>query len=113
WARGRRRRLCDPRPLPDLVAAALADAGLDRARDAVDVEVSLGTVAGPGEWRVTASTLPFREGAVLDLALPERPAVGDTVTGCEPSPDGHLVERRWTVTHVEGTGTHPESEGDG
>lgn len=102
WARGRRRRLCDPRPLPDLVAAALADAGLDRARDAVDVEVSLGTVHGPDEWTVTRSTLPFREGAALELTLPARPAVGDTVTGREPSPAGHPVERRWTVTYVEG-----------
>jgi hypothetical protein len=102
WARGRRRRLCDPRPLPALVAAALADAGLDRARDAVDVEISLGTVHGPTEWTVTASTLPFREGAPLDLSLPARPAVGDTVTGRELSPTGDLVDRRWTVAHVEG-----------
>ena len=102
WARGRRRRLCDPRPLPELVAAALADAGLDRARDAVDVEISLGTVHGPTEWTVTASTLPFREGAPLDLSLPARPAVGDTVTGRELSPTGDLVDRRWTVAHVEG-----------
>ena len=75
WARGRSSMRVDPA------------SSLEVAQDLVDVEVSLGTVAG-NTWMVVASTLPFRERAVLDVIV-----AGDTVT---------TQRRRWVVTHAEG-----------
>jgi hypothetical protein len=91
WARGRPGTLAD-RSLPELVEAA----PLGEAQDAVDVEVSLGVIAA-GQWVVTTSTLPYREGARLDLDI-----AGVRATTREPTPDGKLRTRSWTVTHQEG-----------
>jgi hypothetical protein len=104
WARGRRRGPVRRQALREFVDAA---GSLTEAQDAVDVEVSLGVVEG-GAWRVTASTLPFREGVELCLPSPAgpapggRPAGGDMVTTTEAAPDGSPVVRSWRVGHVEG-----------
>jgi hypothetical protein len=98
WARGRRRELTDPRPLLEVVDGA---GSLTEAQDAVDVEVSLGTVRNGG-WTVAASTLPYREHTALSLSLPADPAAGATVTTREPTAAGQTVSRDWTVTDVEG-----------
>lgn len=46
------------------LADAVAQATPEQARALVDCEISQGTTA---EWRITRSSLPFREGAVLSL----------------------------------------------
>nr|WP_090339106.1 allophanate hydrolase [Mycolicibacterium malmesburyense]CRL67237.1 allophanate hydrolase [Mycolicibacterium malmesburyense] len=74
------------------LAQIVADADLERAREVMDLEVSLGTV-DDRVWRITRSTLPFRVGD--DLA-PERD--GPDVTVSDRAPDGTAVRRRWGVT---------------
>jgi hypothetical protein len=111
WARGRRLEPTDPRAPDRRSLRALVDGAgsLAEAQDAVDVEVSLGVV-GEGAWTVTASTLPYREGAALDLWLPGEPVAGDTLTTREPTATGETAPRHWTVTDVQRTVTEVEGE---
>jgi hypothetical protein len=80
-----------------LYAAIDAAPSLDAARHVVDVEVSVGVVAG-STWTVTASTLPFREGTVLDLSCDGDPGL----TTREQAAGGRATTSTWTVTYAEG-----------
>jgi hypothetical protein len=93
WARGRAADLPAGGTLADVVAtAARAD-----VLAAFDTEVALGAVRPGGGVRLTASSLPGRAGAVLDLA-----ADGSLLHGLDTTPEGTPVRRRWRVRAVEG-----------
>ncbi|MGB3482247.1 MAG: allophanate hydrolase, partial [Mycobacterium sp.] len=71
---------------------SIATAGLDRGRALMDLEISLGTVAG-AVWRITSSTLPFRIGDDLSPEI----VAGQSVSTAERGHDGTPLRRRWTV----------------
>ena len=94
WARGRHGALEWVQPLGAAIDAAPS---LDAARRVVDVEVSVGAVAG-STWTVTASTLPFRETTVLDISC-----AGDGGLAIrDQAADGRVTRSTWTVTYAEG-----------
>ncbi len=71
-----RNRPKDLTPAPSLEALARAEhADRRRLLEYLDCEVASGTIGkGPGRWKIERSTLPWREGAVLDFAASVRPA---------------------------------------
>jgi len=93
YARDRARAAPANRNLSECVAAA---GSLDEARALVDCEISFGTL-GTNEWRITASTLPYRVGAMLKPVIEDHHAA---TTDC--TPDGVSVERAWQIAGVEG-----------
>jgi hypothetical protein len=93
WARGRAVPLPPGGTLADLVATA-EPATLAAAFDA---EVALGVVAPDGGVVLTASSLPARVGAPLELT-----ADGAGLRGIDIGPDGREVRRRWRVVGTEG-----------
>ena len=80
-------------PVPSLgLAEAVAAAPVERARELIDMEVSLGVIDETG-WRITRSTLPFRVGDNLD------PDIGtDEVSTADRDRSGATVRQRWTVS---------------
>src|SRR5450755_528245 len=66
------------------------------ARQLIDCEISAGIVAAEG-FRITASTLPFRRGRLLDHKW-----LHDSVVTWEHRSDGTAIGRRWTIVGREG-----------
>jgi hypothetical protein len=77
WARGR---------LPGATAET----------DFFDCEIALGRITG-ASWRITASSLPFREG---DSLAPE--LAGRVLVTADRSQDGHVTGWQWQVEGDEG-----------
>jgi hypothetical protein len=93
YARGREIRIGGPPSTPARVAAAdLAD-----AQDLLDCELAIGTVAGD-VWTIEHSSLPFREGAALGVAVD-----GDTCFTSDLTPDGAPLRISWRVVAVDPT----------
>jgi hypothetical protein len=74
---------------------------INAAQDLVDCEVSFGNVETAG-WRITHSTLPWREGNCLQPQRKSFPGgfglrIGDI------SAEGHSVMRNWVVETVQGS----------
>ena len=93
FARNRTMPLAAHRTLRECVEAAPT---VKAARQLVDCEISAGIVAAEG-FRITASTLPFRHGRLLDQQL-----LHDSVTTWDHRSDGTAIARRWTITDIEG-----------
>jgi hypothetical protein len=80
--------------LSECVAAAPS---LRDAQALVDCEISFGAVGPQGFW-ITASTLPYRIGEVLDQRL------GDgALTTSDRDFNGDVITRQWEITGSEGT----------
>jgi hypothetical protein len=88
FARSREVRIGGPPATPGRVAAAR---DLRAAQDLVNIELSIGTVSS-GRWTIERSSLPFRVGA--DLAVAVDGAVCHTR---ELTPDGEERPREWRV----------------
>ncbi|MFZ3391639.1 hypothetical protein TVH25_00050 [Rhodococcus sp. 7Tela_A2] len=84
FARGRTRPI-DGAPLHEQIRGA---GTLSAARELMNCEISFGST-GLGEWRITASTLPFRVGDMLD------PVPGEILSTSDIDVDGRPVMRRW------------------
>jgi hypothetical protein len=93
FARDRAMPLPADRTLSESVAGA---ATVDLARALIDCEISFGVVAPEG-FRIGASTLPYRLGAVLGQCLRD-----DTVTTCDRGTGGAAVARHWDIIECEG-----------
>lgn len=79
--------------LSECVAAAPT---LRHAQALVDCEISFGVV-GLEEFRITASTLPYRIGDILNQQL------GDgTLTTNDRDHNGNAITRQWEITGIEG-----------
>jgi hypothetical protein len=93
FARDRAVPLPAPGRLRDCVAAA---ASLSEARALIDCEISLGTVSG-GDFRITASTLPYRRGARLGLRVEH-----DVAVQSDRDAAGIRRTRMWDIVECEG-----------
>ncbi|MEV0641084.1 hypothetical protein AB0I77_40425 [Streptomyces sp. NPDC050619] len=96
YARGRSEPLPAHAALTELVAGA-ADAG--RARELLDVEVSLGRITDD-RWVIDRSTLPHREGRRLAPTLTDSGGAGLSVS--DTGPTGTAYPRRWEISTAEG-----------
>jgi len=54
-------------PTADSLSALAADTSIECLRELLDFEISFGRIASPDTWRISASTLPWREGVELAL----------------------------------------------
>jgi hypothetical protein len=79
--------------LPECIAEA---SSLDDAQALIDCEISFGTVSAAG-FRITASSLPYRIGDVLDSRYS-----GWQLTTLDRARTGAIVTRRWDITESEG-----------
>jgi hypothetical protein len=93
FARNRTMPLPAQRTLQECVAAAPT---VKVARQLVDCEISAGVVAAEG-FRITASTLPFRRGRLLDHQL-----LHDSVMTLDHRSGGTGGARIWTIIDCEG-----------
>ncbi len=93
YARDRAETLPAHARLSDCIAAA---ASVEAARALVDCEISHGTVAAEG-FRITASTLPYKRGQLLDPRL-----LRNTLTLSDGAPDGTAIDRVWDIIEREG-----------
>jgi len=84
FARGRTTALAAD-PLVEQIRGAST---LRAAQELLDCEISLGRIE-LGRWRISASTLPHRVGAVLD------PETTDGITTRDVDVDGRPTTRRW------------------
>ena len=91
FARGRTLALPPGRSLRECVADA---ADVHSARRLIDCEISFGTV---DNFRITASTLPFRRGGSWDARLGD-----DRIMICERSAAGAPHTRAWDIVKREG-----------
>jgi hypothetical protein len=88
FARSREIRIGGPPATPARVAAAR---DLRSAQDLVNFELSVGTVSS-GRWTIERSSLPFRVGADLAVAID-----GTTCHTRDLTPDGEDRTREWRV----------------
>jgi hypothetical protein len=80
--------------LSDAVRGA---ASVKAARELIDFEISFGTASADG-WRITRSTLPYREGARFEFHLQ-----GETYLHSEDiTPGGKKLSRVWEIITAEG-----------
>ncbi|MGO8856613.1 MAG: hypothetical protein ACLQO1_13010 [Steroidobacteraceae bacterium] len=93
FARNRTEPLPAQRTLQECVAAAPT---VKVARQLVDCEISAGVVGAEG-FRITASTLPFRRGRLLDHQL-----LHDSVMTLDQRSGGTGSARSWTIIDCEG-----------
>ncbi|MDQ1701769.1 MAG: hypothetical protein QOF57_1021 [Frankiaceae bacterium] len=91
YARGRDIRIGGPPATPARVAAA----ELTDAQDFLDCELAIGSVAA-GVWTIERSSLPFREGADLGVALD-----GATCLTNDLTPDGAPRRINWRVVAID------------
>ena len=100
YARGRAAPLPHGVTLDRLIDDA---ASLEAAQDLFDCEISFGRRYG-GVWRIERSSLCFREGAALSLALD-----GDAglLAVDDLTPEGTRVKRTWRITGHESTNNVP------
>ena len=73
-------------------------ASLEAARELVDCEISFGRVSG-AEWMIVRSSLPYKEGAHLDL---QRARSEHRCTTADLAADGSTMRRTWDVIEIEG-----------
>lgn len=73
-------------------------ASLEAARDLVDCEISFGRVAGK-DWTILRSSLPYREGAHLDLLMA---GSGHRLSTADVAVDASAMLRTWDVVEIEG-----------
>ena len=92
FARDRMTPLPMHRSLRESVASA---ASLDAARALIDCEISYGAIAE--EWRITASTLPFKVDTSFDFRV-----FPDTVVTRDQCANGADLERVWDIVESEG-----------
>lgn len=97
YARERAAELHAGGALADCVLAAPT---LREAQDAVDCEVSFGTVEG-ADWLIRRSSLPFREGDRLDPHVVR--GASSTLATLDLSAEGATLVRRWEIVEIEGT----------
>jgi hypothetical protein len=83
-------------PLRSLSAAIAAAADIHAARAMIDCEISVGRITPQG-FQITASTLPYRVGRMLNQRFMARRVALDDV-----DPNGIAVERRWDLHDTEG-----------
>ncbi len=81
------------RVLSECVSAAQS---LEEARELVNCEISLGAATTSG-FRITASTLPYRVGDLLDPRFD-----GRSMTISDRAPDAATWQRRWEIVAAEG-----------
>ena len=93
FARDRAQPAAAGRTLCECVAGAPT---LHQARALLDCEISLGDARAAG-FRITASTLPWRIGAVLDPQLEH-----DHLWILDQAPNGSALRRRWQIIEREG-----------
>jgi hypothetical protein len=93
FARDRALAIAGPQALGDYVAAA---ATLRQAQQLVDCEISFGRALTEG-FRITASTLPWRIGALLEPRI-----MRTKLTTLDCAPNGSAITRRWEIADVEG-----------
>jgi hypothetical protein len=93
FARDRALPLAGPQALADCVAGA---ATLQQAQQLVDCEVSFGS-ALPSGFQITASTLPWRIGALLDPRF-----LHPQLTTLDCAAHGGAITRRWEIVEAEG-----------
>jgi hypothetical protein len=91
--------------LADHVAAATS---LRDAQELVDCEISFGSIAAGGAWKIERSSLPYREGACLAPALGS--AFGSIQTD-DVTEEGHAMRRSWDVIEFEGDATALQNSG--
>jgi hypothetical protein len=97
-------RLLDEEGRPALLIRAGDHFGWARGRfprdtahtDFFDCEIAFGRITG-ASWRITASSLPFREGDSLAPKL-----AGRVLVTADRSRDGHVTARQWQVEEEEG-----------
>ena len=97
YARGRGIRIGGPPATPARVAAA----PLAEAQDLVDCELAIGSVAGD-VWTIERSSLPFREGADLAVAV-----LGATCSTNDLHPDGTPRRIGWRVVATDPPAQEP------
>lgn len=71
---------------------------LEAARELIDCEISFGRVSGAA-WTIVRSSLPYREGAQLDLQLTRSEHRCSTA---DLAADGSSIRRSWDVVEIEG-----------
>jgi hypothetical protein len=81
---------------PTLGACVAGAASLRQARALVDCEISFGA-ALPSGFRISASTLPWRVGDML-----EQHFVGEQLSTMDRAANGNTMTRRWEITDAEG-----------
>jgi len=93
FARDRALTLAGPQTLGDCVAGAST---LRQAQQLVDCEISFGR-ALQGGVKITASTLPWRIGALLEQRIAR-----SQLTTLDCATNGSAITRRWEIVDVEG-----------
>jgi len=93
FARDRALPLAGPQSLGEYVARA---ATLQQAQQLVDCEISFGG-ALPAGFQITASTLPWRIGALLDPRC-----MHAQLTTLDCAANGSAITRRWEIVDAEG-----------
>lgn len=93
FARDRALTLDGPQALGEYVAGA---ASLRQAQQLVDCEISFGR-ALPSGFRITASTLPWRIGVLLDQRI-----MRTQLTTLDCAGNGSAITRRWEIVDAEG-----------
>ncbi len=84
-------------PQHQTLSECVAEApSLDHAIALVDCEISFGSLRAEG-FVITASSLPFRVGDILDPSL-----AGDDMTTRDRATTGDVVTRHWAITESEG-----------
>jgi hypothetical protein len=96
YARGRNIAAPAGMTLTDCIAAASSAV---EARNLVDCEISYGTVTAKG-WRIEHSSMPFKEGKMLDPCLP--PGRTSSLVIADLDRDGAAFERRWSILDMQG-----------
>jgi hypothetical protein len=95
FARGRKRET--PLPLRRTLSECVAEAqSLAEMQALLDCEISFGAVRDR-KLHITASTLPYRVGDVLDPYL-----AGDAIRSMDGAKDGKPVQRHWKIIAAEG-----------
>ena len=79
-----------------MAACVTAAPSLLAAQDAIDFEISFGQISPEG-WRITRSTLPFRQDSWLRHKM-----TGPNVLIDDVAPDGGAFVRSWKITVTEG-----------
>jgi hypothetical protein len=94
YARDRAQKLAPGGTLSDLIASAQPD----DARALINCEISFGRIT-QSDWRIAASSLPYREGAEL---LPALSKDMTHFTSADIQADGAPMTRRWSVIEIDG-----------
>ncbi len=80
-----------------LVDAVRGAASVKAARELIDFEISFGKATQDG-WRITRSTLPYREHALFDF----HPQGNSGLIIEDVTPDGERTKRIWEIVTAEG-----------